>query len=316
MLTDLSDYIFPSLFSAIFILAYFGIFSLKFRPRIVEIIIGLSLVSVAAIIIESYLFTVFGTVLGLLVIAPIIEESLKFSGTIRKRDIRAGIGIGLGFALTENALYFHSFLTNYSTPSILSLSFLGSQIFLFIIMRGSFDPLMHSITAGLSVRTWQKRKRFWLPVAMGFHVAYNFAAIIGQTDIPFLIVLDIAILGPALYLLLGKRKTGIQNSSPEVRAEQEQTKPRAPIHVFVENLGAENLAQWVRSTSRTYRFEGIAKMIGLDIQNRYEKTMWIRRSVLQSGNRKISYTEIGIFGAFLIAALAALGGIIVWVVFL
>ena len=145
MLSDLPGYFIPALFSVFFILVYIRIFRLIGKqPRFVEIAIGLSLVSAAAIILESYLFTALGTLLGLLIIAPVLEEILKFSATFRKRDARAGIGVGLGFALTENALYFHSFLSGYSMSSILSLSFFSSQIFLFIAMRGSFDPLLHS----------------------------------------------------------------------------------------------------------------------------------------------------------------------------
>ena len=318
-MSDLPDYFIPALFSVFFILVYIGIFRLIGRqPRLIEIMIGLSLVSAAAVILESYLFTALGTLLGLLVVAPVLEEILKFSATFRKRDAGAGIGVGLGFALTENVLYFHSFISGIQLSSILSISFISSQIFIFILMRGAFDPLLHSTLSGLSVRTWQKGKRFWLPVAIGLHATYNLAAIIGQTDISFLIAADVIILSPALYLLLRKGKTNVQTASPEVSAEPkpQHTKARHPIYVPIEKLGLDNLAAWVRSTSRNSGFENMARMIGLDIQNRYQRTSWIRRSVLQSGTRKTTYTEIGIYGAFLIAGLTALGGIVVWVLFL
>ena len=318
-MSDLPGYFIPALFSVFFILVYIGIFRLIGKqPRFVEIAIGLSLVSAAAIILESYLFTALGTLLGLLVVAPVLEEILKFSATFRKRDARSGIGVGLGFALTENVLYFHSFISGVQISSILSVSFISSQIFIFILMRGAFDPLLHSTMSGLSVRTWQKGRRIWLPVAIGLHAAYNLVAIIGQTDISFLIAADVIILSPALYLLLSKGKTNVRTSPSEVSAEQkpQPAKARPPIYVPIEKLGLDNLAAWVRSTSRNSGFKNMARMIGLDVQNRYQRTLWIRRSVLQSGTRKTTYTEIGIYGAFLIAALAALGGIVVWVLFL
>ena len=183
MLSSLARYLLPLVLSTTFVAAFIGIFRLIGKqPRLIEIVIGLGVISLAAVVMESYLFTVLGTVLGLLIVAPVLEEILKFSATFRKRDARAGIGVGLGFALTENALYFHSFLSGYSISAVISISFLSSQVFLFILMRGAFDPLLHSSLTGVSVRTWQKGRRIWLPVAIGLHAAYNLVAIIGQTD--------------------------------------------------------------------------------------------------------------------------------------
>lgn len=316
---DLVGYVFPVLFSVIFILVYCGVFrAIGKQPRLIEIVIGLSVISLAAVVLESYLFTVLGTILGLLIIAPALEEILKFSATFRKRDARAGIGVGLGFALTENVLYFHSFISGIQVSSVLSVSFISSQIFIFISMRGAFDPLLHSTLSGLSAWTWQKGRRIWLPVAIGLHAAYNLIAIIGQTDISFLVAADAIILLPALYVLLRKGKTNVPASPSEAPTEQkpQPTKARPPIYVHIEKLGIDNLASWVRSTSRNSGFESMARMIGLDVQNRYQRTSWVRRSVLQSGTRKTTYTEMGIYGAFLIAGLAALAGIAVWVLFL
>lgn len=312
-------YFLPALFSLFFILIYLGIFRLgKMRPRFIEVMIGAVPVSFAAIILEPYFFNYLGMLLGLLIIAPVLEEILKFIGTTRKRDASSGLGVGLGFAMVENLLYFHFFLSGYSMSSILSLSFFSSQIFLFIAMRGSFDPLLHSTLSGLSVQTWRKGSRIWLPVAIVLHAVYNLVAIVGQTDISFLIAADAIILSPALYLLLRKGKTNVPSSPSEAPAEPkpQPTKARHPIYVHIEKLGLDNIAAWVRSTSRNSGFENTARMIGLDVQDRYQRTSWIRRSVLQSGTRKTTYTEMGIYGAFLIAGLAALGGIVVWVLFL
>ena len=283
-----------------------------------EIVIGSIPISIAAIILESYLFSYLGMLLGLLVVAPVLEEALKFAGTARKRDVGSGLGIGLGFALTENLLYFHSFLSGDSISSIVSVSFISSQIFLFIAVRGAFDPLLHSTLTGLSVRTWQKGRRFWLLASIGLHVAYNFVAVIGMTNISFLVAADAAIIGPALFLLLRNARTNIQPASPEIPMESKQKvdKAKPPVQVDVSKLGIDNLAAWVRASSRTIAFEGIAKVIGLDFSDRYERTMWIRRSLTMVRGRKSTYTEIGPYGVLLISSLAALAGYAVWVLFL
>ena len=324
MSPDLTCYFFPALFSMVFVSAYYGFFRIiKRKPRILEILIGAVPVSIAAIIFESYLFNYLGIVIGLLIIAPVLEEALKFTGAARKRDVRAGLGAGLGFAFTENMLYYHSFLSGYPLSSVISSSFIFSQIFLFIVMRGSFDPLLHSSLAGLSIRTWKKGGIFWLPASIGFHAAYNLAAMIGMTDIPFLVIADIAILAPSLFLLFRKRKESGETrtaagQSKEVSkmVEQENKRIGKQVQISVEKLGIDNLAAWVRSTSRVVGFENMAGIIGLDITRRYERTQWIRRSLTMSNGRKATYTEVGPLGALLIAGLVILAGIAVWVLFL
>jgi hypothetical protein len=280
-------------------------------------------VSIAAIIFESYLFNYLGTALGLLVVAPVLEEVLKFGGTARKRDLGAGLGAGLGFAMTENMLYFHSFLSGYLSSSIISASFIFSQIFLFILMRGAFDPLLHSTLAGLSIRSWNKGSRLWILASICFHATYNLAAIIGMTDIPFLAIADIAILGPALLLLLRKKmaRAETQIVTPQPSQVQKSMEPENEVNgkriqVNIEKLGIDNFASWVRSTSRSRGFEGMAKIIGLDTTKRYERTQWIRRSMVLSDGRKATYTEMGPFGVILVAGLAVLAGVAIWVLFL
>ena len=324
MSTDMMGYLFPAIFSVIFVSAYYGLFTIiKRRPGLLEVLLGAVPVSIAAIIFESYLFNYLGTAVGLLVVAPILEEVLKFAGTARKRDIGAGLGVGLGFAMTENMLYFHSFLSGYSISSVVSASFIFSQIFLFIIMRGAFDPLLHSTLAGLSVRSWNKGSRFWILVTICFHTAYNLAAIIGMTDIPFLAITDAAILGPALFLLLRKKRA---RAGMQVITDQPKEAPKSmdleneraakQVQVNIENLGIDNFAAWVRSTSRSRGFDGMARIIGLDTTKRYERTQWIRRSQILSNGRRATYTEVGPFGVLLVAGLAALAGVAIWVLFL
>ena len=88
------------------------------------------------------------------------------------------------------------------------------------------------------------------------------------------------------------------------------------VQVNIEKLGIDNFASWVRSTSRSRGFEGVAKIIGLNTTKRYERTQWIRRSMVLSDGRKATYTEVGPFGVILVAGLAVLAGVAIWVLFL
>ncbi len=332
------NYVLPFLFSFIFIIVYYSIFRLiKIKPRFIELIIGASAVSLAAVIFEIYLFDYFGLLIGLLVIAPVLEESLKFIGTLRKRDVRSGIAVGLGFALIENMLYFQSFLSGYSVSEVLSSAFISSQIFSFIILRGSFDPLLHSTLTGLSVRAWNKEKWFWLPIAMVFHIIYNFIAILGMTDISFLIIADIIILAPAVFLLLWKGRKHQEHDeslpvetiipvpsktdTPQIELKKEpdhvpipKPLPKKEITIDLGSMELDDIVGYLRKKSAKEGFAVIIKEAKIDTEE-YEKTQWIRRALLIEKGRKIAYTEIGIFGMILIAGLAALSGWFVWMLF-
>ncbi len=320
-------YILPALFSSIFILIYFGIYrAIKISPRLLEIVIGMTAVSMGAIIIEPYAFDFVGEILGLIIAAPIIEESLKFIGTARKKDVQSGLAIGLGFALTENMLYFHAFLSGYFTSEGFSL-LISTQAFIFIIIRGIFDPLLHSSLTGLSVRTWQKGKRFWLPVAIAFHAAYNFIAILGMTDISFLVIMDIAVLAPAVFLLLRKERKHEEREEKEISKEETKENnmsepqpeqappPKIEVTTDLGSMELDQLIDYLRKTSSESGFEEIIKEAKIDTGG-YEETLWIRNATLISGARKTTYTEIGPFGAFVIGGLAAISFVIVWVLFL
>ncbi len=327
MTVNFIPYILPALFSSMFILAYGFVFKLiKLQPRLLEIVIGMTAVSIAAIIIEPYAFDLVGEILGLIIAAPIIEESLKFIGTARKKDVQSGLAIGLGFALTENMLYFHAFISGYSTSFGFSL-LISTQAFIFIIIRGIFDPLLHSSLTGLSVRSWQKGRRFWLPVAIGFHAAYNFIAILGVTDISFLLIMDVAVLAPAVFLLLRKerkheeheeivmpKEESKENNISEPQPEQAPP-PKIEVTTDLGSMELDQLVDYLRKTSSESGFEEIIKEAKIDTGG-YEETLWIRNATLISGARKTTYTEIGPFGAFLIGGVAAVSFVIVWVLFL
>jgi len=115
------------------------------KPRLTSIIIGLLFVATSAILIEFFVQGYVDIIVFLLVAAPITEEFLKFASTAKHRDPSSAYGSGMGFAISENFLYF--------------LTFLGNPIlFPLMIMRSISDPTLHSLTARLDVGTWKKNK--------------------------------------------------------------------------------------------------------------------------------------------------------------
>ena len=94
-----------------------------------------------------------------IIIAPIIEESVKFLFTFYGKDVKTGIAVGLSFALIENALYFNSF---------------GSIFLLIFLLREFTDPILHSTTTAISTFTWKKGIGYaGLPIAILMHASWN-----------------------------------------------------------------------------------------------------------------------------------------------
>ncbi len=141
-------------------------FVLLLRPRIPSLLLGGVAVSAAAVIIEEGLLNVISGTLLLLLYAPIIEELLKFAATRYKRDLRSAVGVGSGFAIAENALYFATLASLYSLPVALP----------FILARAVGDPLLHSASTSISVKAW-KGKKLAIPAAVGLHSLYNLFAV-------------------------------------------------------------------------------------------------------------------------------------------
>ncbi len=141
-------------------------FVLFLKPRIPSLLLGALVVSAVAIVIETWVLNfVSGTVM-LLIYAPIIEELLKFAATRYKRDLRSAFGVGSGFAIAENALYFMVLASIYSLPVALP----------FVLARAVGDPLLHSAATSISIRTW-KGKKLAIPTAIGLHFLYNLFAV-------------------------------------------------------------------------------------------------------------------------------------------
>jgi RsiW-degrading membrane proteinase PrsW (M82 family) len=163
-----------SYFSEILILSFLlSSFMLLFRPNMISIIIGGSVVSFFAIIIESYMQVITSGIFVLIIISPVTEEILKFLGTVFGKSVRNAIGVGLGFAVVENAFYIMLILSTYSLQAA----------FWYLIARSIGDPLLHSSSTSISVKSWEGR-RLALPSAIGLHFSYNLWAVMLSSSPP------------------------------------------------------------------------------------------------------------------------------------
>lgn len=137
-------------------------FWIVFRMRLSSVLLGVPAIFLALVgeeFLQAYLNPT--TSFMILFIAPVIEESSKFLMTVWKRDFRAGVGVGMGFAIVENALYYVSY------PYLLSF---------FLLAREIQDPALHMTTASISAnRGWKKIR--YLGVAMFLHFAYNLVSL-------------------------------------------------------------------------------------------------------------------------------------------
>jgi hypothetical protein len=133
------------------------------KPRLSSVLIGLLFVATIAILIEFFVQGYVDLLIFLLVAAPVTEESLKFASTVKHRDPSSAYGSGIGFAISENFLYF--------------LIFLGNPIlFPLMIMRSISDPSLHSLTSRMDVGTWNKN-RLGLLEGILIHACWNLFSI-------------------------------------------------------------------------------------------------------------------------------------------
>lgn len=99
-----------------------------------------------------------GEILMIVFLAPVVEEIVKFLMTWYRKDVRAGVGVGLGFAMIENAMYY---------TSLSPIAGLGTLL----MFREIQDPILHSSTVSVSVRSWKGIPYILLSIAM--HSVYN-----------------------------------------------------------------------------------------------------------------------------------------------
>ena len=335
----MSSFVLGAVVSCLFVAVYWTLFSaMHRRPRLKSLLLGALPVSLAAVLIESLIIPVFSAFVFLVVLAPIIEELLKFGATAYRRDLYAGLGVGLGFALSENALYFGSFM---SAGALVPLSFLVS----FILLRGLADPVLHSFTAALSTGTWRTHKPRWLGYSILIHAGYNFAAFIGLSSLAFIAPADalitIALLSAfVLWLrrspshisvtfrqLAGGRASPVPAAAPgapwsrlamwQIRRRKRDAAAAQIAHASLpapSGLSQDELLKWVKDSAKEHGFNAVASSLGL--KSEYERTSWMRHSVFtQEGRQSHSY-EFGKSGITLLVALVGGAALLFWLVFL
>lgn len=153
-------------------------FYIMFRPKVRYLLLGIVAYTLA-LSFESLVASAPVYVLAIL-LAPMIEETVKF---VLAKGKKGAIGVGLGFAMVENASYFISFGLS---P-------------MFVAMRAIGDPMLHSFSTSIAIKT--KERKWWgLPVAIGIHSLYNVVGIIliGTPQFLFLITAGFSFFG-ALY---------------------------------------------------------------------------------------------------------------------
>ena len=301
---DIMEWILIFSISAAFIALYYAIdlTIFKQKPDLVSLLIGLGPVAFASYVAETYLYTLsFSLVLSLLLIAPMIEELTKFSATIYSRQIRNGLGVGLGFALSENALYFHTFFSMYSL-SVIVISY--------IILRGLGDPLLHQFTAGLDSKTWEKGNPSWIGIAMAIHIGYNFAAIVMASLTPIYIYPIMA--GEIITLLAGMKF--LTRIKEEKKEETQEPKKEEKIEVKKEmELDYSSLEAFMKSVREFIDKEGFNALVEkLGMETGYERTRFIRTAKYESEYGNGRYIEIGPIGAVAIAMMIAGLGYLVY----
>ena len=122
---------------------------------------------IIALFLERYIVLDFSTIIFLIIIAPVIEETLKFFSTIAKKDKKTGVAVGLMFAGFENMIYFISF----------SYSFL-----LVFWLRELSDPILHSTTTSIATRTWKGKILGGIGLAILMHSFWNFFSLLIIND--------------------------------------------------------------------------------------------------------------------------------------
>jgi len=294
---DIITWILVFSISAVFVALYYAVdlTIFKNKPDIISLLIGLGPVAFTSYIAETYLYTLsFNLVLSLILIAPIVEESTKFAATSYGKRISNGLGVGLGFALSENALYFHTFLSVYS---------LSIVIISYIILRGLGDPLLHQFTAGLDSKTWEKGNPMWIGIAMATHIGYNFAAVI-MASLTLVYTYPI-MAGEIIALFIGvKFLTGIKEEKKEI---VEEIKKEEKVEVVKKEMELDysSLDAFVKSVKEFIGNEGFDALVRkLNMETGYEKTRFIRTAKYESENGTGRYIEIGPIG------IAAIGIII------
>ena len=175
-----------------------GIYGWYFKIRWKMLVMGIPAI-IGAYYIELYFLNLsfIDMFILLVVVAPIVEELLKFLCTIFGKDIKTAMSVGLMFATVENILYYMAF----------------SGIFFFIFSLREFtDPLLHMTTTSFSVKAW-KRRFYGIIIAISMHSFWNYYSI-QIANFPYLIFILALVYGSILVINIRIEKTKIKNIKP------------------------------------------------------------------------------------------------------
>ena len=163
------------------------------RPRPLSYAVGSTLIALAALLVEvlvqDALNPAIAATVVLVFVAPLTEELLKFLGSgVTGANFASATGTGIGFAATENALYFFA---AWGEP----LSYLVALI----AVRAATDPLIHATATSLTTLSWHGRP-WGLPAGLTLHALWNAVALIEVYIDP---TLGLVLLGAAGFVVLG-----------------------------------------------------------------------------------------------------------------
>ena len=134
----------------------------RFNP--IQLLLGVVALFIAYFIelSEEFLLGESSLLLMLVFLAPVIEELSKFTMTIYKKNEKSAVGVGMGFSIIENAMYYTAFASTVGLPMLL-------------LFREFQDPILHTSTTSVSVKSWKGYP--YILIAIGMHSLYNFLAI-------------------------------------------------------------------------------------------------------------------------------------------
>ena len=168
-------------------------FVVTLRPRALSLAGGATFVALAALLVEvlvqNALQPLYAAAIVLVFVAPLTEEFLKFLDSgLTGANYASAAGAGIGFAATENALYF---LAAWGEP----LSYLVALV----AVRAATDPLLHVTTTTLTTLSWHGRS-WGLPAGVALHALWNAVALVEVYIDP---TVGLLLLGAAGFTVLG-----------------------------------------------------------------------------------------------------------------
>lgn len=193
-LSELTPWVYAFLASSVLV----GPFVAWLRPNYWGIALGATAVAIAGLFIEllaeDAVSPLIAATVTLVLIGPLTEEVLKFlaSGSLGA-NFASAAGVGIGFAATENALYFWA---AWGGPL--------EALAVLIAIRAATDPLLHATATTLTTLTW--RGRPWgFPAGLALHMSWNFATLVYVLVDPLaglllLLAAGLAVLGILLLL--------------------------------------------------------------------------------------------------------------------